>query len=560
MALKKLFNFVSMTVGRRSVFVLFAVSLLCVLIQSATVIVPFFIEHFINDIQTGNFSVRILYAAGLFYVLTFALGNLVTFFYGKIQIGIKNKIQVNLVRSILSRNPLYIRTKGEGFFAKLMESSLEVVMNFFAPYNLRNFFLIIQNCVIVGILFYKNQLVGIFCAVLFLLYFFAYLLNNKLFSTILMNFIEKSSSSTALIYDFIRGNKSLFASEQSLKFAERKILKVLATVRKIEFRLNFFFDLIFTSVGNLFRPCLNIVIVAILGKSVLEGSVSFGTFVLVITYYNLLQSGMNSFQGISDSIFHTAGALNSLSLFFGENTTFSKKPLEADSKEFFYSIDSVSLSLNENCILKNASLKIGENFHYALVGQSGLGKSSLVNLLLGLQSPQNGAVHFLSGKNDVSSVHVFEDVAWFSQNPDIFNLTLKENIFLGDKIDESEYAEFVKILELEKLDGRLLGSGGENISGGERQRVGLARFLHQLKSKNHYFIDEGFVSLDEFTKQKMLLVTKKSLCGKTGICITHDDAVFQSLCDKVILYDKNGTISLLEKPEGKPLKDFIAAE
>ena len=58
----------------------------------------------------------------------------------------------------------------------------------------------------------------------------------------------------------------------------------------------------------------------------------------------------------------------------------------------------------------------------------------------------------------------------------------------------------------------------------------------------------------------MLLVTKKSLCGKTGICITHDDAVFQSLCDKVILYDKNGTISLLEKPEGKPLKDFIAAE
>lgn len=214
----------------------------------------------------------------------------------------------------------------------------------------------------------------------------------------------------------------------------------LKTVQNVEFRLQFFFDLIFTSIGNLLQPCINIFIIAILGKNVLNGEIPFGTFLLIISYYNMLCSGLGCFQTLTDTIFHSKGAL---------------------------------------------------------VGNSGIGKSNLVNLLLGIEKSTTGNIYFLNDHNDVNKTWIFEDTAWFSQNTDIYNLSLKENIFLGDEVNELEYQELIEKLDLYKLEGRILGSNGENISGGERQRVGLARFLHTIKTKNHYFIDEGFVSLDE---------------------------------------------------------------
>ena len=163
----------------------------------------------------------------------------------------------------------------------------------------------------------------------------------------------------------------------------------------------------------------------------------------------------------------------------------------------------------------------------------------------------------MNPNNEVSEVWSFENMAWLSQDTDIFNMSLEENIFLGDEHDEAEYQSLIKLFGLENLLNRQMGSLGSCISGGEKKLVGLARFIHQLKTKAFYFIDEGFVSLDAYTKHKALTIIKEVLHGKTGICITHDDEVFQALCDSILLYDSECYLSQIEKTGSKPLQEYL---
>lgn len=557
MILKKIATFLSNIVGFRNFWLLILLSALSIIVSSSIIVIPFFIELFINNIQEGQFSLKYLYFAGIIFLASFSVSNIINFFFGKKLIKVKNQLQVNIFDLIIRQNPKYIKNKGEGFFAHLMEQSLDAVMALLIPCNLRNFFLGIQNVIIIGILFYKNCFAGACGVVLFILYFFAYILNNHLFSTVLMNYIDKSSSSLSVIYDFIRGNKTLISSENDISFAERIVLGALKTVRNVEFRLQFFFDLIFTSIGNLVQPCINIFIIAILGKNVLNGEIPFGTFLLIISYYNMLCSGLGCFQTLTDTIFHSKGALDSINEFISKSITSERKVINRLEMPYYYKLDSVSFVCGDNKNLANTTIELQHGKHYALVGNSGIGKSNLVNLLLGIEKSTTGNIYFLNDHNDVNKTWVFEDTAWFSQNTDIYNLSLKENIFLGDEVNELEYQELIEKLDLYKLEGRILGSNGENISGGERQRVGLARFLHTIKTKNHYFIDEGFVSLDEVLKQKLLDIVKIEIRSKTGICITHDNQVFKALSDSVILYSKDLNLRVMEKSDMNELIDYL---
>ena len=559
MLIKRIVNFFSKSIGLKSFCFMIFISALCVFLQSSTILIPFFIERFINLIQEGSLRFSLLFVAASWYIFVFVFTTFLSFLYGSFSIRIKNRLQLFLVRKVLVQNPSYIKTKGEGFFSNLMERSLTMLMEVFAPYNISNFFMVIQSLAIICILFYKNLLIGGLSTLLFVLYIIAYFLNKNLFSTVMQSFIEKSSKSMALLYDFIKGNRSLLFSEKGLSFADCKIEETLASVRTTEFHLNFFFDLIFTSVSRLFLPCIHLTVIGILGYSVADKSMMFGSFVLITTYYAMLQSSLNSFQGISDCLFHAEGALESFEAFVAEESFPSEKKLQNTEEKFFYRFSDVSFSFGEKQILKKSSLDLDSGKHYALVGFSGLGKSSLVSLLLGLKPPTTGNIFFLNESNLLSDVNVFKSIAVFCQNSDIFNLSLADNIFLGEEFNQEEYFYFLNELGLSSLDGRLLGSGGEHISGGERQRVALARFLHQVKKSQYYLIDEGFVSLDAFTKEKMLTITSLAIKGKTGICITHDDEVFQILCDSVICYKEDESILLKEKQEDTPLRSYLSS-
>lgn len=109
-------------------------------------------------------------------------------------------------------------------------------------------------------------------------------------------------------------------------------------------------------------------------------------------------------------------------------------------------------------------------------------------------------------------------------------------VFNSNYILKNEYERIISLLKLEKLSGRLLGVGGEYISGGERQRIALARFLLR-KDYAFYVLDEPFASLDAHSEHVAVKLLQDATAGRKGILISHQFNTLEKLSDRILLID-----------------------
>ena len=198
--------------------------------------------------------------------------------------------------------------------------------------------------------------------------------------------------------------------------------------------------------------------------------------------------------------------------------------------------------------IKNISLSIQPGSCVAIIGPSGAGKSTIVDILLGLIKSNNGEV-LISGKSPVEAIKFWPGaISYVPQAVKLANKTIYENILLGlspskDKedfvfkaLEKSQLLDFVDSLEngLETLVGEL----GNKISGGQAQRIGIARAL--LTNPELIIFDEATNALDSETEDKISKALN-SLKGKvTTITIAHRmDSIIDS---DLIIYLKNGEI------------------
>jgi len=534
----KVFLFFKRKISAKLTKKLIFLSVLLTFSRSVPLVFPVLLQKFIDSVEQGMFPICYIKILLVSYPCLFLIENFFIWIYGKNHIKAKNMMKMSFIRDTLLLNPLKIKEKGEGFFFELIEQNIDSILQLLTPVTMGKVFLIFQNIILVVVIFSVNHIAGGVCIALFLLYVVAFLLNNRLFSHLLSKLIKKNNESSSIIYDFISNNKILLSSKKNIVFAESKISGSLEKTSKLEFKLQYLFDLVFSSLGNFIQPCSNLLLVSFLGYSVVQQSLSFGTFVLILMYYNILQSGLSAFQEITDIIFHSKGAFFALADFDGELVSDDSFIEDMSERNFFLKLENLSISQKDFCIIKNKNAVLTIGKHYSLVGISGAGKSTFINVLLGLQKSETGEIYFLNEMNSLKKINLLSHIAWYSQTSEILNLTLAENIFLGDEINEAELNFYIHELSLEKLNDRPLGSNGEGISGGERQRVALARFLHRLTNKDFFIIDEGFYSVDAIMKEKMLSLVSERIKNKTGICISHDEKVLEKLCDdKVNLFE-----------------------
>jgi len=146
--------------------------------------------------------------------------------------------------------------------------------------------------------------------------------------------------------------------------------------------------------------------------------------------------------------------------------------------------NNVSYSYNEyDYILKNVNFKITEGSHVLLNGPSGCGKSTICKILYKVNDITNGEVFI--GKNNIKDLNIFtirNSILYVSQNEELFTGTIKENILLDREVDDNLFWDICKICELDGLVSKknmrydsLIESSCKNISGGEKQRIILAR-------------------------------------------------------------------------------------
>ena len=170
------------------------------------------------------------------------------------------------------------------------------------------------------------------------------------------------------------------------------------------------------------------------------------------------------------------------------------------------------VKFNETTILKDINLEINNNRFYGLIGKSGSGKTTFLNLISGLITPESGKFTV----NDIDFTKNLYDwtqnVAVVPQNVFILNETLRQNIAFGEKeeeiddakveeaINQAELKEFVE--NLPKKEKSIIEEDGQNISGGEKQRIGIARALY--RNPKLLILDEPTSALDKETEIRFI--------------------------------------------------------
>jgi len=200
------------------------------------------------------------------------------------------------------------------------------------------------------------------------------------------------------------------------------------------------------------------------------------------------------------------------------------------------SAQNISIQHGDNPVLDGLSLKVKAGEKLLLRGASGSGKTSFANVLSGLRLPDGGRVEFVtpSGEQiDLKDVH--PAITYASQDENILNLSIADNIMLGTRDDEKlDWAVSKAGLSEQMLNriksGENIGEGGGNVSGGERKRIMMARALYHMN--NVTIFDESLSNLDSATRDLVLdhLLDEKEL---TLICISHDDALVERF-DRVV--------------------------
>lgn len=182
---------------------------------------------------------------------------------------------------------------------------------------------------------------------------------------------------------------------------------------------------------------------------------------------------------------------------------------------------------NKNIILKDINLFIKDKDRVLLLGSSGSGKSTILKLLYKYLEADRKTIYINNYDiNDYSLSDIRKNITYISQNEQLFNDTIRNNILLNRDISEIDYLNICKILHIDDIvKDNVLGydylieENGINISGGQRQRIILARGL--LKSSKIIMIDEGLNQIDIKLEREILQDIFTYFHNKTFIIVSH---------------------------------------
>lgn len=283
-------------------------------------------------------------------------------------------------------------------------------------------------------------------------------------------------------------------------------------------------------------------------RLIIEGHLTLGMFVASLDYFD----SANKFLRNLSSVF-TAAQKNFVSIdkvigkLYVETENNSLMPIKITLGNI--KIDNVTFSyVSGNKILNNLCITIPAKSTVAFVGKSGHGKSTIVNLIVGIYDTNNGKI--LIDEQDITKYSFYslrKQIAYVQQEPIMFEGTIKDNLKLVNEnaTDEEIYevcrkAEIYEdIMSLPNKFDTYLDNRKNNLSGGQRQRLSIARAL--LKNTQIIIFDEATSSLDYITEKDIMNTLKKVSEDKTVIIIAHRLSTVVN-ADKIMLID-NGSIA-----------------
>jgi subfamily B ATP-binding cassette protein MsbA len=282
------------------------------------------------------------------------------------------------------------------------------------------------------------------------------------------------------------------------------------------------------------------------GKEVISGHMSVGGFfafsAALFMLYDPIRKLSSLYNKSQDAI--TANNRMKELLALQPNITGGTKELQVEIQKI--TLKDVSLDFNNIHALSHVSLTLQKGSAYALVGDSGAGKSSLVNLLVRLYDPTSGSILLNDDSmSEFSLASLHGKIGYVTQNILIFNDTIAANIAYGKDIDKTKVISALKKAHafefVSKLDDgieSMLAQRGSNLSGGQRQRIALARALY--KDPDILILDEATSALDNKSERYIKEALEELKKEMITISVAHRLSSIQN-ADK-IFFLKDGKV------------------
>ncbi|GLR04187.1 ABC transporter ATP-binding protein [Vibrio hyugaensis] len=264
---------------------------------------------------------------------------------------------------------------------------------------------------------------------------------------------------------------------------------------------------------------------------VMFSDLTIGQIFAVFGYLWFMLSPVQELLGIQFSWYSAKAALkriNDLLELEEEHRPVSKVNPFKENKEVDVKIEHVDFSYNnENKVLDDLSLHIPAGKKVALVGASGGGKSTLIQLLIGVYRQTAGSIRFNDELTDDISFEVIRDkIAVVLQQPILFNDSLRHNLTLGGDFDEMSLWRALEVAQLQDVISQLnhgldtqIGRNGIRLSGGQRQRLAIARMV--LSNPQFVILDEATSALDTATEAALHKALTEFLRGRTTLIVAH---------------------------------------
>lgn len=376
--------------------------------------------------------------------------------------------------------------------------------------------------------------------------------------------LTKRGEAKETVVDVLSGMMDILLYRQETQFSQRikKDFAALQSEQEIIHRGNNVGDSVFTGIAQITMVAGALVMIPLYGASPVTGIYIAVVAIALQSYFEATSPMMAAFHHGKESY----AAVRRLQALAMEPTMAVADPTESDDKRTkddeteSILVDRISFAYDAKSIYQSLSLRVRKGEHVAIVGPSGSGKTTLFSLLERFYEYSGRILIHGQDIRCMKPDDARREISALTQDTYLFHATLEDNIRLAKpSADEAEIAAAIDKAELTDWVASLpkglktmIGSGGANVSGGERQRIALARLY--LRNTSIWLLDEPLEGLDQLVRNRLQQSLQEGMQGKTVLYITHDLNGLETM-DRIIFMEdgritEEGTYADLMKQRG----------
>lgn len=525
-----------------------------ILQNSPVLVLPIVTTNIINAItysDSGSLS-TIIFNAVIAFVFV-AQNSFSTFAVSRVYDRLTRKIEYGLRRSIIEKlqqlSMMYHKNVSSGKLqSKIMRDceNIEVLL----AHLFRNTVLITINLIVAITVTVKNSPI--------VMVFFIFIVPMELAllkilgkgvkrrNSVFRKEVEETQSDVSEMLELIPVTRAHGLQKREVNHMDKRLGSVMNTGYHLDKTNNFFLASSWVIMELSRLACLTFT-----GILAYYGKISVGEVVLYQTYFGQIVSSVNTILNLYPQISKGTESVNSISEILNEENVETDNaiiPLDNMKGSVEFRDVCYKYADGDRWVLNGLNLSVKEGESIAFVGGSGSGKSTIINLLIGFDRPQEGQI-LIDRVNminlDMTSYR--SQIAVVPQNTILFAGTVKDNITYGlDGVSDDKVMEVLAAVGLDDLVSEMpwgmhthLGEHGGKLSGGQRQRISIARAL--LRNPKIIIFDEATSALDSASEKKVQAAVDNMMKQCTTFLVAHRLSTIKN-ADK-IAFVKNGSIT-----------------